>query len=376
MTLAPVLALASDPGAASALAPVLARLRFQGWPVRALAYRQAGPTWASRGLAYEEVAEDLDSAAAANLLGQGRTRLLLAGTAFNGVRLEQRFVAAARQTGVPSLVLLDFWSNYRARFADESGQLAPLPDRIAVMDDWAREEMMAEGFEPGRLVVTGQPAFDELVVVRGRAQPVGRTAFRQGLGISDKEGLVLFASQPLAELYGEDKTDLLHPGYTQRTVLNSTLAALERIAGRRHEGITLLVRPHPREQAETFAGYQGQVVRMMVSREGDRHEAALAADLVVGMSTVLLVEACLLGCVVLSLQPGLCQTDSVPTNRWGASQAVYREEEIEPALETLLFDVQARDRLKARADSTRFIPDATERVIGLMDDLLSTSAPI
>ena len=57
---------------------------------------------------------------------------------------------------------------------------------------------------------------------------------------------------------------------------------------------------------------------------------------------MLLVEACLLGCVVLSLQPGLRLADALPTNRWGVSQGVYYEKDIEPALESLLFDEQVR----------------------------------
>jgi hypothetical protein len=367
-----VVAVAGDPGGAIAVAPVISRLRCLGRSVTALAYRQARSVWLDRGVSFGDLAEDTDAAAACRHLEGAEAALLVTGTSFNGVDLEKRFLAAARIRDIPSVTILDFWSNYRVRFADEQGRLAYLPDRIAVMDEYARGEMIADGFDEGRLVVTGQPAFDELAVVGKAGVRAARTTIRHRLGITEKEQLVLFASQPLAELYGEDAGNPLYLGYTQRTVLRALVTALDSIVERNGKPITLLVRPHPREQAEHLQLVSGQKIRVVVDSCGHRHEAALAADLVAGMNTVLLMEACLLGCVVASLQPNLRLPDALPTNRMGASLGVYRFEDIEPTLEKLLFDGRAREELVAHAARLGFEPDAAGRVVSLIDQLTAT----
>ncbi len=368
---APVLAIAGDAGGANAIAPVISRLRKLSRPVVALAYRQARSAWSAAALALQDLAEDTDTESAIGYLRSAQAALLLTGTSFNGVDLEKRFLSAARKQGIPSIAVLDFWSNYRVRFADDQGRLAYLPDRIAVMDDHARREMVEEGFDPQRIKVTGQPAFDDLVSIRLRGAGEARANIRRRLGISEEACLVLFASQPLKQLFGQDHTNPLYPGYTQRTVLRSTVAALDRISQRRSQPITLLIRPHPREQSEDFSSLGRDHVRIVVDGSSDRHDSVMASDLVIGMTTMLLVEACLLGCIVVSLQPELRLPDPLPTNRWRASRAIYREEEIEPTLESLLLDDSVRQEQRAQATRVRFDPFAAERVIALMDELIS-----
>ena len=107
---------------------------------------------------------------------------LLTATSANGIDLEKLFLGAARRLGVPALAVLDFWSNYRQRFSDQRDNLIYLPDRIAVMDEHARTEMIAEGFAPELLSVTGQPAFDALEPAQQRFTPDARAAVRAQLG--------------------------------------------------------------------------------------------------------------------------------------------------------------------------------------------------
>lgn len=363
-----VVAVAGDAGGANALAPVIEMLLAEKRPVSILAYKQACQVWARRGLAFQEIPEITHLEDAQKRLESFRAERLLTGTSYNGVDLEKQFVAAARPLGVPSLAVLDFWSHYRLRFENRQGDWFGLPDRIGVMDERARAEMIALGFEEDRLQVTGQPAFDELAELRQRIPQV-RKNLRGRLGIRPDERLILFASQPLAALFGADRSNPLYSGYTEHTVLKSLTAALNRIGRRRTEKIVLLVRPHPREDAAALQNVQLENARAIVDGQGDGREAALAAELVTGMSTVLLVEACLLGQVVVSIQPGLSVPDVLPTNRWGASRAVYNDDEIEPVLESLLFDDKARAETAARAAQFSFEPGATGRVVRLLDSL-------
>ena len=370
-----VLAVAGDPGGARAVAPVLERLRQEGHVrVQSLAYRQAFPLWTQRGIACEPLAETLTAADIGALLRQARPALLLTATSANKVDLEKLFIEQARGQGVPSLTVKDFWSNYALRFSAPDGRLCYVPDRIAVMDELARTEMIAAGFAPECLVVTGQPAFDDLSACRASFGPEQRRQIRSALALDDDELLVLFASQPFGELYGSAEGSVAHLGYNEHIVLDALQTALAQLAQQQGRRIALVVRPHPREPADAFALRAGAGFRTCLSTGGDSRQFVLAADLVVGMTTVLLVEACYLGCPVVSLQPGLRQPDCLPTNRSGLSRAAYSPADIVPLLETMLFDESARAALRAQLD--RLVPagGAAQRVTALVYAMLGRTA--
>jgi hypothetical protein len=371
-----IIAVAGDPGGANALAPVLETLwRDRTARVSALAYRQALALWRKRNLPCEELAEATTLEEISLLLDRSRPALLLAGTSANSVDLEKLFIFVTREKGVPSLALLDFWSNYALRFADAEGRLRYLPDRIAVMDEQARSEMQTAGFDSQRLVITGQPAFDDLAVLHHRFDQAQRRAVRESVGLRSAELFVLFASQPLSVISGTDDSHPLYPGYNERSVLHAATVALVGIARRKEREILLLVRPHPREDLESLRSVTQSVpeagaIRVIASAEGDARELVLASDLVIGMTTVLLVEACYLGRPAVSLQPGLRLPDTLPTNRSGLTRAVYRAENVQPVVEEMLFDEPARRAALSRLSGLRLDCLAARRVANLAYEMI------
>ena len=367
-----VLAVAGDPGGAAALAPVLMALQGDDRVrVEARPYRQAQDVWSRRSVACEALGESFCSDHVPQLLEDLQPSLLLCGTSINGVDLEKPFIEAARANGVPSLCLLDFWSNYAARFSDSRGNLAFLPDLIGVMDSQAREQMIAEGFPPARLCVTGQPAFDCLEARRREFTPARREAFRARLGAREHDHLAVFVSQPLAAMYGPKSSCAEnHPGYEEQEVLQLLVSALDALAEETGAKIVLAVRPHPREKAEDFGCLESSRIQIKLAREQNAHELAMSADLVAGMTSALLVEACYLDSVVLSLQPGLKTSDVLPTNRLGITQAVYRSDEVLPAIRELILNPTTRQVAKRRLASFRTDGRATQRVLDRIFELM------
>lgn len=366
-----VLAVCGDPSGANAVAPVIETLRGQRRvSVRALAYREAHGIWEKRGLGHQELKTPWDPSSAARHLEEAGASLLLAGTSFNDIGMEKHFTTSARLMGLPSLAVLDFWSNYAVRFSNQGRDLACVPDRIAVMDDWAVKEMVKEGFSPSCLVVTGQPARDDLAGWRVRFTPEIRRVTRLRLGAAEGELLVVFASQPLSGLFGTDQSNPLFCGYDEQRVARALLQALEHIAQRSCRSIGLVIRPHPRESPDSFNWVRGQLVRVLVSGEGESRNVAMSADLVTGMNTVLLVEACYLGCVTVSLQPDLLVTDTLPTNRLGLSYPAYSYQEVEPVVERMLLDQDARSQALARLGEMRLDNQATSRVVSLVYQMI------
>lgn len=357
-----VLAVSGDPGGASALAPVVEFLRQTGRAqIEARAYRQACAVWARRGLEFSALDEQAEPVL------PDAMQLLLTSTSVNDVNLEKQFTAAARARGITSVAVLDFWSNYRPRFGAEG---SGFPDRIAIMDAQAREEMLAEGFEAERLIITGQPAFDELLTWSESWTAERRHSARAEMGAGEEDLLVVFASQPFSTLCRPGAEIFPSPGYDERVVAALLVQALEKIAAESQRRIVLAIRPHPREDAANLRHLRSDRFPIHIGNEGDSREAVVAADLVVGMNSALLVEACYLGCLVVSLQPNLKLEDTLPTNRRGFSRPAYTEAEVLPALREMLLDESARRAMRQKLAQFRPSGDATQRVAELVCSLL------
>ena len=161
--------------------------------------------------------------------------------------------------------------------------------------------------------------------------------------------LVVFVSQPLRRLSGECNDDPRFLGFDEESVLSSVITSLGTTSGKTDRCITLLIRPHPRDRTAWSRDDGAPGVKVLVSTSGDGRDDVMASDLVVGMNSILLVEACYLGGIVLSVQPELRRVDTLPTNRSGASVGVYREEDIDPAIESLLLDAEVRCAAAARS---------------------------
>lgn len=329
-----ILAVAGDPGGAAALAPVVKALRDSGrYRVSACAYAQAQPLWLSSGIASQA------PCALPELVAE--SDLVITATSVNPEKVELHALALARSLNVPSLALLDFWSNYRLRFTDNQGKWV-LPDKIAVMDDLAREEMIGEGFAPDILTITGQPAFDRVSDAKRSFTPQHRQSLRNALDINEDGLLILFVSQPFADIYGSSEATRDTLGFDEHIVLSHCCKTLAKLSRSHSSPITLAIRPHPREAANKFPVIQEDLFRTVTWITPSQLEAALSADLVLGMNSVLLYEAALMGCPTVSVQPGLKVADPLPSNRSGTTTAVYDTGELEIALEKALYDKDHR----------------------------------
>lgn len=368
----PIVAVCGDAGGAAALAPVVEALLARGVRLRTEAYGPGADLWRERGLRVESLSMPASEAEAVDSLRRDGAQLLLAATSLNGQMIEARLLRAARAAGMPSIAVLDWWSNYTPRFSvDEPRDAAP--DRIAIMDKRARDEMVADGFDPRALVITGQPAFDVLGARRKGFNTAARTSQRAAWGAGDSDRVVLFVSQPISVMAADYGAAAQALGYEERGVLAHLVASLERIAAHTGGPVTLVLRSHPREDSTWMRAVRAQRVHVVVSNHGDARAAVLAADLVTGMNSVLLMEAVYLGRPVISIQPGLRTPDTLPTNASGLSVPVYDAGGLDTSLAAMLDGGAVFQAHMARVRSACQSADATARVIELIISLSEDS---
>lgn len=366
-----IIAVAGDPGGANALAPIIeALLCDPAVRIHPFAYNEACSLWKTRGIVFEKLPEIPQQDSILRILRNINPGLLILATSHNVKEYEKYFIKNSWEQKVPTLSILDFWSFYSVRFNDQNGNLVYIPDKIAVMDQRAKTEMIREGFKPETLAITGQPAFDELQLWKQKFhQETGKKILRS-LGIMHEELVVVFASEPEVD---NGPGDPFYPGYKKDDVLRTLIHVLDEIKNESGRDIVLVVRPHPRENPRDFDKYKGLSIRVVISEEDQSRDIVMSADLVTGMTTNLLIEACYLGCIVVSFQPNICLKDPMITNRSGHSIGVFDEKDFKPVIQKLLLDSATRNEMRKRLETFQTDGKAVQRIVTIIHDMIKTN---
>ncbi len=224
---------------------------------------------------------------------------VLAGTSISG-NLEKTFIRKAREQGIPAFSILDHWCEYEARFREGSGQLNAIPNVIFVPDQIARQDLLDRGVQDQQIIVSGHPAFDVARTAAARFTKERRDDILRHFKLEDTPGYLLYVSEPVeADHQGKGLR------YSEFSILEMVCRTLLRLDEKAR--LPLVLKLHPRENPSKFEdllkGYQGLTVSS-VKDEIDRFELLLSAKLILGISSLLLLEAAVLGLPVHCIIPG------------------------------------------------------------------------
>ena len=282
-----VLAAAHDPGGAVAMRPVLRLLRRNpSVELLILASSYAHAVFSRDGIECEDMPTTFRDGAAREWIASQAPHILFSGTSW-AAGSEQQLRNEAAAVGLPSLVLLDYWSNYRSRWIGATYGIEELKDFVAAMDDECRAEMIAAGFPPEKIITTGHPHVEELF--SAPAPPRNSPA---------RACTILFISLPLP---GET----LHGTPQQHVVAIGKILA--RIAAERGTPVRLAVKLHPKEgiehwpEAIELAGRSGIEVRLHDGKT-NLDELTAESQVVIGFASMALILARAAGKRVLALE--------------------------------------------------------------------------
>jgi len=238
----------------------------------------AGPAAAIFGRAGEEGMSDIP------LGGETKPSLLVTGTAMG--EFDRDLWRRARQANVRTFAVIDAWTNLDIRFKGNDGSLKE-PDAIGVVDAPMATAMKA--WSRARLHVVGQPHLQALESrLRGK---------RGGHKASVPPRIVFFSEclkeDGLKTRYGFDQFDVAQ-------ILFPILAA--------SGPLDFSLKPHPREAADGWRAFLAKrsYAPLAVRVVGTPSEQTMmAADGVMGVFTMVLLEAALARIPILSVQPGI-----------------------------------------------------------------------
>lgn len=212
--------------------------------------------------------------------------------------LALRIALVCGKLDIPTVHVLDNWTSYIERLKLANGDIYA-PDVYTVIDELAYHDAVEAGVKPESLYITGQPAHDS--IKEEMALAMSSYSLQQNLertGLSIDKRVILFVSEPVEDDNGQTR------GYTEKTVLE----LLCKYYQSESSFIQMLILPHPRENRDllkkVWERWRGNIDGSILNLDNGRHALNLA-DGVVGMASVLLYEAWLMGLPVASIQPDL-----------------------------------------------------------------------
>jgi len=380
-----VLAAAQDAGGANALACVIEELeRRERVQVAVAACAEAVRVFVQAGIrprtipSPEGPADGRFVEAVQRLLHGVEPDALLLGTAW-GLSIDKVLLRLALDRHLPSISVVDLWPYLRERFADPVSGEVCLPTKIAVMDAVVSEQAVQAGLPKERLVVTGQPYLDALVAKRHDA-----TLHHEAHGLRQHwlngrpsgTRLVLFASEALARDFGGATP--YYRGYTEAEVLEGVVEAVQAVEASRGWRMALVVKRHPREwQQPPRLGPLAARRDLTVVDEQSVWPCLLATDAVIGITSMILIEASLIGTPTISFQPATQAGALDPS--WGTVMPVATSpQELTQSLTNALLSSSASSGHDGHARSRRLadgvLGDAASKIAEATLSLVSRQA--
>jgi hypothetical protein len=208
-------------------------------------------------------------------------------TGTGSTEIERDLWQTGVQASIPTVGLLESWVNVSRRFIRNQTNIQPLA--LGVADNELQQEILAQDWCTAEVSVIGQPHLQtqtqRLEKLRLKRQP------------SDQRRIVFFSETMPIETSADWR------GFNQFNVAQFILSELKN-----DENIFLTFRLHPREDPSIWhdwfqsQGYPDGGLNLM-SVNDNPEELLVEADLIIGMTTMMLLEAHLLGIPCLSLQP-------------------------------------------------------------------------
>lgn len=294
-----ILFVSHDPGGSNAIIPVAKRMERDVSCVPVVyASAYAVPLWEESGLRHETLDPEVSENEIAMLIEERRPCALITGTS-EKAQIENRFWRVTRERDIASFAVIDHWSNYLKRFVRNG--IADFPDYIYTMDALAEEEMISEGVPASRIVVSGQPLFEEYARYRSR-RTLEQFCISNRLPVKK---IICFVSDTVAASFGVTGDGAPRLGYDEETTLQALFGSLKSSELDSDE-YQVIIKLHPKEPEDRYDALLGSRLfngfDVSVLKQTDNKDLLFHSTIVAGMFSMLLFEAYLMGRPALFIQ--------------------------------------------------------------------------
>ncbi len=235
--------------------------------------------------------------------------------------------------------------------------------KVAVIGDYMRDVLVSEGLDASRIVVTGEPRWDELVSLADCREEVF-----QDLGLDTDKKLILVTTQPLVEAGIWTKED-------RRFWLSTIIQAVDSL-----DECQLVVKLHPRDTREAYEEIMRDesATPITVCQDFDISRLLKACDVLLTHLCTTALEAMIMDkpVIIVDFKEDPC---SMPFVTSGAAIGVHDPEKLADTIEGILNDPKVKEQYREARDKClyyhAYIQDgqASKRVVDLIKQMIAES---
>lgn len=310
-----ILIYVEDPGALNGLLPMARRLSGSGHKIY---IELDGYAKNAEGLDLRGLHPEVNSI---DKVSKKKYDAVLVGTSENQKSMAFKLIEMCRIVSVKTFAFIDSPANPEYRFSGEWGEaLEFAPDFLIVVDEETAVAYKDLGFNRHEILVVEHPHFESLHKQRvdfSRQTPADMKAITFGENYR-KNTVITFCSELSSglDIGGYEKNSdysLEAPtNHVKRTdvVVYNFLEAVDKLRGM-GASLKTVLRLHPKQTLEDIKLSERFD---LISKGGDAVQVCISSDIVVGMTSMILVEAVELGTVVISLLPRSKEVDWIHTS--------------------------------------------------------------
>lgn len=328
---------AQDPGGFNAILPVIKELKKRNnFLLKLILANESRGIAKKNKISYQD-GNKLTDKELAQLARKENPDLIFTATSM-GRSIEDRIIKIAKVQKVKTVALIEFWANYKPRFYI-------LPDYILVVDRIMKKEMTEKRFDPKKLIITGSPIFDTFS------------------GSNQRGKFISFFSQPFSEIY--KKEDKEYWGYDEIQVFEDLIECLEKLQLKNSIKIKFHLRTKKLDKFDEMI--KNSKLNISIEKKLSSEDLIKKSKVVIGMNSIVLFQAAMMGKNVLSYQPDLNRKDPLISNRLGISTSVYYKKNLCSVLKKLLSKTKKKN-LKLVERYTK--NNSTKKVINFIIKIL------
>jgi hypothetical protein len=366
-----ILFFVEDTGAANFISGIPGALAGTGRAIRFLVDGVARGYLSQRGVDHEDATLVPEYPDAAKILKMINPRLVVVGTSENPDTLGLSLIEESKRIGIPSIGAVDGVSNSAYRFRGRSNEaLRYAPDWLLVPDGWTKDSYIELGYPSDHIAICGHPQYDRVKAAAGELSKRDRGAMRESLfpGLGPGASVFVFVAEisggldPQQYLRSKEYTLTGRGESTGRSeiVIEEFLDALHGVRPRPF----LVLRLHPKNRREEFKSYLEEF--NVISQDGSPLDLIYAADFVVGMTSMLLLEAAIMGRPTFSIVPRKIEKAWLPTIAAGITPCAMTRDELKSILPEFIAGKISSDR-----DVENILPFfSTDKIVSRIEEFL------
>jgi len=336
-----ILAIIEDPGAANGMVGLRESLATRNIDLDLYAVGTARTYASGIGLDVTPAPDDF-----AAEIQSSKPDAILVGTSENPDSVAFTVIEQGKSWDIPSVGFVDGPANAQHRFRGRTDNpLAYMPDYLLVSDQLAHDVFIDLGVSSKAIQVVGHPNMDRVRDRKAALMTEGKAQVRARVfpGIPSDATLVLFAAEisdgldPNEFRRNQDYALLgsgIHDGRTE-ICLEEVISALKAC----NANTSLVLRLHPKNDPEAFVSFNDDVDAMSI--DGDPLEAVFAADVILGMTSILLFEAAVMGLPTVSVTPRRLESAWLTSIGLGLTRQVCTRNALHRTLNKLVKDPSA-----------------------------------